>query len=61
MKAEFQEWSKPDSCGDRDDMGVHLYSETDCERIVKRGGMLEYYDGQLLTSELTVADFFANN
>ena len=58
MKAELQEWGPRGEFGDREDMGVHIYSEIECLRIVAKGGALEYHDGQFLNSEATVLDFF---
>lgn len=40
MRIEFQEWAR-EVGGERDDMGVHLYSLEQALRVIRRGGALE--------------------
>ena len=58
MKVECQEWSDQDEFGDRDDMGVHIYSEDEVYRVIASGGVVEI-DGRYINNHYDAANYFA--
>ncbi len=57
MRVECQEWSAQDEFGDRDDMGVHIYSEDQIMRIIANGGVVEI-NGLYLNNHYDVENYF---
>lgn len=57
MKIECTEWSAQDEFGDRDNMGLRIYSENEVWRVIQDGGVIEI-DKFYINNHYDAATFF---